>query len=196
MAEPGDMLAKIIAGVQAKTGRDFEAWARVVNESGPAVRKDRVAWLMQTHGLGRTAANLIADIAAGKPKDYGDQKGMLEGMYAGAKAGLRPIYERLVDLGKGLGPEFSMYQCAGQTTFRRNRQFAWVKPATKTRVDLGLALPGYVAGGRLLAVTGTNDKDRIRLRIALSRPEEIDAEVQAWMRQAWDLEAGTGSLGK
>ena len=37
---------------------------------------------------------------------------------------------------------------------RRAKQFAQIQPATKTRIDLGLNLPGVLAEGRLQAMTG------------------------------------------
>ena len=79
--------------------------------------------------------------------------------------------------------------CRTQVTLRRNRQFAWIKPATNTRLDLGLALPGVKPAGRLPPVAGTNDKDRVRLRIAVNDPGAIDAELKRWLKAAYDLHA-------
>lgn len=185
------MTAAILAGVREKTGKDVAAWVEVVAKLGASTRKQRVDWLIHEHGFGRVAANVIASHAEGAATNYDDQDGLLAAMYAGPKAALKPIYERLVEIGRGLGPAFSLYQCAGQTTFRRRRQFAWIKPATKTRVDLGLALSGLQPSGRLLPVTGTNEKDRVRLRFALASLEDVDAEVESWLKRAYDADDDT-----
>ncbi len=171
------------------TGRDLDAWIVLVKASGAHSRAERVAWLMGQHGFGRVAATAVASRVDGDATDYEDQSGLLDAMYAGPKAPLRAIYERLVELGNALGPEFSLYQCGSQTTFKRGRQFAWIKPTTRTRVDLGLALPGCEPCERLVPVSGTNDKDRVRLRIGLSSVTDVDAEVEQWLARAWELEA-------
>lgn len=183
------MSAEIVRRLEKSTGRGLGAWVTMVRTNGDSTRKQNVEWLIAEHGLGRVAANVIASHAEGNATDYNDQEGLLEAMYAGAKSQLRPIYDRLVEKAEALGPDFSLYQCASQTTLKRNRQFAWIKPATRTRVDLGLALPVGQASGRLLPVTGTNDKDRVRLRIALSSVSEIDDEVAQLIKRAWDLDA-------
>ena len=181
-------MSTILAGVREKTGKDVASLAGLVSRSGASTRRERVEWLMREHHLGRVAANVIASHAEDKATDYDDQEGLLAAMYAGPKAALKPIYDRLVEIGRALGPGFSLYQCAGQTTFRRNRQFAWIKPSTKTRVDLGLALPGLQPGGRLLTVASSNDKDRVRLRIALASAADVDAEVESWLKRAYDAD--------
>ena len=186
---PAGMIDVIASRLEEQTGRNIENWVSAVRGLGLPARKEMVEWLMREHGLGRVAANLVASRAEGKAIAYDDQDELLQAMYAGPKQALLPIYERLVEIGQSLGPEFSLYQCAGQTTFKRTRQFAWIKPSTKTRMDLGLALPGFEPAGRLLPVPGTNDKDRVRLRIALSSSADVDAEVRKWLKRAWDLEA-------
>ncbi len=183
------MMDEIVAGLKSETGRDLNSWVAVLRKMGLPSRKEQVAWLIAEHKLGRTVSNRIAAVAAGAATDYHDQEGLLEAMYAGPKAALKSIYEKLVAIGRGFGPEFSLYQCAGQTTFKRNRQFAWIKPATRTRVDLGLALPGIEPQGRLLPVKGSNDKDRVRLRIELTDVEAVDGEVEQWLYRAWLADA-------
>jgi hypothetical protein len=162
------MQETIRARLKEKSGRSVEEWVRVVRKGGPAVRKERVAWLIERHGLGRVAANIVAAEAEGAATDYSQGDKLIDAMFAGAKAGLRPVYERVAEAARGLGADVSVWPCKTQVTFKRKRQFAWVKPAAKGRVDLGLALPGTKAGGRLQDIPGTNDADRVRLRIPLA----------------------------
>ena len=110
-------------------------------------------------------------------------------MFSGPKAALRPIYERVVRTALALGRDVRVLPCKTQVTLQRRRQIAWVKPATRTRIDLGLALPGVEAGGRLIALPSRDDKDRVRLRITLASPDEVDAEVARWLKAAYDLDA-------
>ena len=62
------------------------------------------------------------------------------------------------------------------------RVFAVVQPTTRSRVDLGLRLEHERPGGRLLAA---RDLGAATVRIPLTRPEEVDAEVIGWLRRAY-----------
>ena len=144
---------------------------------------------MREHALGRVAANLIAAHAGGAATDYGQGGKLVEGMFSGPKAALRPVYERVLAAARALGPDVTAWPCKTQVTLRRKRQFAWVKPATKTRPDLGPALAGVKPGARLEPIAGTNDDDRVRLRIALTSLHEVDGEVVRWLQAAYGRDA-------
>jgi hypothetical protein len=66
------------------------------------------------------------------------------------------------------------------------RVFAIVQPTTKSRVDLGLRLDHKRPGGRLLAA---RDLASATVRIALTGPEDVDAEVLGWLRRAYQENA-------
>jgi hypothetical protein len=72
----------------------------------------------------------------------------------------------------------------------RNHAIAEIKPAARTRVDLGLALGKYEGklGKRLIDTGGAAKKDRITHKISLSAPEEVDAEVGKWLEWAYQLD--------
>jgi hypothetical protein len=186
---PKEMQDKILAGLQAKTGKNVEQWSRAVKKAGLGTRKERVEWLMTEHGVGRVAANLIASHAEGKSGAYDDGNALVEKMFAGPKASLRPLYDQIVRSAASLGKDVTVQPCQTQVTLRRKRQFAWIKPSTRTRLDLGLALGDLRPAGRLQPVTGTDEDDRVRVRIPITAPEEIDGEVRRWIKAAYDLDA-------
>jgi hypothetical protein len=177
-----------------RTGKTLEGWVAFVGASGPPDFKVRVAWLKGEHGLGTNYAGWIAERADGKgdPDDY-DPEALVDAMYAGPKAALRPIYERLLDLGLALGDDVKACPCGTIVPLYRAHVFAQLKPTTRTRVDLGLALKDVPVTGRLVDTGGLAKKDRITRRIPISRLEEIDDEVIAWLRAAYDLDAGRPS---
>jgi len=71
----------------------------------------------------------------------------------------------------------------------RAHVFAQIKPATNTRIDLGLALKETKAEGRLIDTGGFEKKDRITHRIPITSVEEIDAEVERWLKRAYGMDA-------
>ena len=184
---PGEMQAAIAANLKKRTGKSVEDWADEARRFAPASRKGRVGWLITEHGLPRTAAGMIAARAEGE-SDYSDPAALLAGMFAGGKVALRPIYDDIVKAATALGSDVQVLPCRTQVTLRRKRQFAWIKASTSTRLDLGVALPGFTPSGRLLRVAGTDDDDRVRLRIPVTARDEVDAELKRWLKTAYDLD--------
>ncbi len=110
-------------------------------------------------------------------------------MFAGSKAGLRPIYDVLLKLGKSLGKDVKV--CPGKiiVPFYRKHVFAQIKPSTRTRIDFGFALKDTKATGRLLDTGGFAKGDRITHRIEIATLADIDDEVKHWLQVAYDLDA-------
>lgn len=83
----------------------------------------------------------------GKGSEDGDPEAYLkqavqyvEGMFSGGEAPLRPLHDALLALGFSLGPDVKACPCATIVPLYRNHVFGQIKPATKTRIDLGFAL--------------------------------------------------------
>ncbi len=178
----------IISNLKQKTGKSLEEWIRVVKKSGPSAKKARAQWLKVKHRLGGTTAAVIADRVEGKAPQY-NPEAFVKVMFAGQKAGLRPIYEQLMKLGMKLGKDVTATPCKTFVPLRRRYVFAQIKPTTNTRIDLGLALGKTKTPKRLLDAGGLAKGDRITHRIPLTSVAEIDAEVKRWLKAAHDLDA-------
>jgi hypothetical protein len=72
----------------------------------------------------------------------------------------------------------------GYVSLRRRKQFALIQPSTATRLDVGINLKNKPASKRLEASGAFNAMVSHRVRV--SRLEEIDAELQAWLREAYE----------
>jgi len=121
------MEAKVIASLKEKTGRSLEEWVALILKSGPSGEKERQAWLKSEYQLGTNYAMWLAARAAGSPGGY-DPDGLVEKMFAGKKAGLRPLYDRLLHLGYSLGPDVTATPCSTMVPLRRKFVFAHIKP--------------------------------------------------------------------
>jgi hypothetical protein len=189
------MIQDWIAQLPQKTGKTLEEWIRLVQEEGPPTDKERRDWLKKNHQFGTNGASWLAERAEGKGWEDGDPDsylraaaGFVEALFTGPKAGLRPIYERLLKLGRELGPDVRICPCQTMVPFYRNHVFAQVKPTTRTRIDFGFALKDRKATGRLIDTGGFAKKDRITHRIPITRMDEIDDEVEGWLKMAYDLD--------
>jgi len=97
----------------------------------------------------------------------------------------------LLELGLALGEDVKACPCKTMVPLFRRHAIVEIKAATRTRVDLGLAL-GKRAGKppkRLIDTGGSARKDRITHKIELTSTTEIDGEVERWMRAAYELDA-------
>jgi predicted transport protein len=59
------------------------------------------------------------------------------------------IYEKLLDIITSLGEDITIAPKKDSVSFIRKKQFVLIKPASKTRVDLGLKLKNAPLSGRL-----------------------------------------------
>ena len=179
-----------LAKLQERTGKTLEEWIKLVKKSGPPTEKERRVWLKQEQGLLTTYAWWIAERAEGKgaAADY-DPEALVEEMFAGSKAGLRPIYDRLLQLGLKVGRDVKACPCQTIVPLYRKHVFAQIKPTTRTRIDFGFALKDMPASGRLIDTGGFAKKDRITHRIPITSLAEIDDQVKYWLKVAYDLDA-------
>ena len=183
MADPQIELANMIAGMRDKTGKSLDDWLALAKNSGQAKHGALVSWLKAEHGLGHGYANVVSHKAFGSDAGSIDDESLMEAMFAGPKAAMRPVYDKVAAIVGALeGAEFQPKK--GYVSFRRSKQFGLGQPSTKDRFDLGLNLKGVEAGGRLEASGSWNAMVSHRVRIA--SPDEVDAEIEAWIRQAWE----------
>jgi hypothetical protein len=188
------MVQRMIAGLKEKTGRSLQEWIQFAKKEGPKEEKSLRAWLKTEHGLGTNYAGWIAEQAMGKGDD-GSPEAYLKSadeyvakMFSGNKAALRPIYDALLKLGRSLGDDVKVCPCQTMVPFYRNHVFAQIKPATRARIDLGLALRDTRTPKRLINTGGFEKKDRITHRIEISSIEEIDDEVKRWLKKAYAMD--------
>lgn len=172
-----------------RTGKTLEEWVEITQRDGPAAEVERQAWLKSDHGFTTNYAGWVAERSFGRgaPEQY-DPAGMVEEMYGGPKAALRPIYDALLELGLSLGSDVKACPCATIVPLYRNHVFAQIKPTTNKRVDLGFALLDTPVSGKLTDTGGFAKKDRITHRIPITSPEEIDEEVKRWLRTAYVMD--------
>ena len=190
------MVQKWIQELPEKTGKSLEEWLALVKKSGPPTFEERRAWLKEKHGLGTNSASWIAERLDGKGTEEDDPdrylqaaEGWVEAMFAGNKAGLRPIYDALLKLGLSVAKDVKACPCQTIVPLYRNHVFAQIKPTTRTRIDMGFALKDTKSTGRLIDTGGFAKKDRITHRIPITSLKEIDDEVERWLRVAYDMDA-------
>jgi len=189
------MVQKWIKELPEKTGRSLEEWIALTRKSGPPTEKERCEWLKKEHKLGSNSAAWIAERLEGKGMEEDSPDGYLkaaaewvEAQYSGPRAALRPLYEQLLKLGFSLGKDVKACPCKTMVPFYRNHVFAQIKPSTNSRIDLGFALGNMKTPKRLIDTGGYEKKDRITRRIEVRSIDDIDEELQRWLKKAYEMD--------
>jgi hypothetical protein len=197
------MMQDWIASLEAKTGRSLDEWMKVIKAQKFKDEKSAREFLKKSHDVGTNSAWWLAERAFAKDLSLMDDDPdrymtlapkYVSEQYAGKKAGLSPIFERLVKVGRSLGKDVKVCPCKTIVPLYREHVFAQIKPTTQTRVDLGLCLTPLLKAkkeipARLIATGGFEKKDRITHRVPLESVDQIDAFVEKWMKKAYELDA-------
>ena len=177
-----------INNIQAKTGKTLAELENIVAASGLSKHGELRQMLMRELGLGYGDANALVHAVLKSSGESAAQAGetgidaVLAEIYAGPKAALRPIHEGLMAQIQLFG-DFEIAPKKGYVSLRRKKQFAMLGPGTKGRVELGLNMKGASPAPRLAEQPAGG---MCNYKVYLSSVAEIDAEVLAWVRQAFD----------
>ena len=192
MADPQAATLTQLRNIQTKTGQTIAQLHAVLAASGLAKTGERRTLLMQQFKLGYGDANAVAlfygkplpALGAGAPvaAQAAPDGDPLDGIYTGAKAGLRPLHEAVMNVIHGFGT-FEVAPKKSYVSLRRKKQFAMLGPANKDQLELGLNHKALPPSPRLKTQPPAS---MCQYTVRLGQPAEIDAELLAWVRSAFD----------
>jgi hypothetical protein len=173
-------LKTMIANMPEKTGKSLEEWHKVLSKQGFEKHGQAVKFLKAEHAVSHGFANTIVALFFQKDSSAED---LVEAQYKG-KESLYPIYLALIDFVKTLGAEVNIVPKKTSVSIVRKRQFILIKPATKSRIDLGFKFNNRPNGERLgdSGPFGTMCSHRV----ILQGLEEVDDELKTWIREAFE----------
>lgn len=181
----GDVMDAAVANLKERTGRSLEEWVQVVLGSGidPHDLKAVRRWLKEEHGAKVNTRWHVADAAA---KAAGWKRPSVEAFidqqFAGSKAGMRPLFDRLRAAIEDLGDDVTVQGRGGYTPFVRTRQFIAVA-TTRTRLDVGLRYTDPPRSELLVASKGPGMGN---YKLMLEVPEQLTDEVEELLRVAYE----------
>jgi hypothetical protein len=139
-----------IKNTQTRTGKSLDDLYAIIRKSGLTKHGEIRDLLKNDLGMGHGDANTLVHTylkaAAGPTAEATSSDEVLDQIYAGPKAALRPIHDKLMSAINEFG-EFEIAPKKGYVSLRRKKQFATIGPATNTRVEVGLnmkALKGLI----------------------------------------------------
>jgi hypothetical protein len=183
MSSVADQIATMEANILAKTGQPVSHWVQLAKAQKLDKHGLIVKFLKTEHGITHGYANLIAHEALQSAAGHQEEDDLLAGQYSGDKAGLKPIYDKLMQQISKFGADVEVAPKKTYVSLRRKKQFALIQPSTKTRLDVGINLKGKPPGGRLEASGSFNAM--VSHRVKLESAADANAEVIAWLKEAY-----------
>ena len=185
-ASPEEQMASMAKKLEEITGKSLDQWTAVVKKCGKLKHGEVVSWLKSEHGVTHGYANLIAHTAFKSDSLSQTIAGadLVGAMFAGDKAALRPIFDRIMTAVRGFGTDIEESPKKGYLSLRRKTQFATLHPSTKTRFDVGLKLKGMEPKRRLEASGSWNAM--VSHRVRLESVKDVDNELIGWLRKAYE----------
>jgi len=173
-------LKTMIDNMPEKTGKSLEEWKKILLTKSFEKHGEAVKFLKEVHGVSHGFANTIVTLSKDNNESPDD---LVKNQYKG-KEELEPVYEKLIELVKELGADVIVTPKKESVSIIRKKQFALIKPATKTRIDLGLKLVGKELTERLenSGPFGTMCTHRVQI----SSVEHVDEELKGWLIEAYE----------
>ncbi len=192
MADVDQATRSMIQSLEKKTGKTFDEWLAIARSRGETKHKGLVDHLKTTHDLTHGYANLVAHKALESDAGSANPDTLVATQFSGAKADLRPIYDRLVTELRAFGSDVELAPKKGYVSVRRSKQFALLQPSTVTRLDVGIVLKGVVP---TVPARGVRELQRDGHASGSRRDvDQVDGELIGWLKRAYQ-EAGHGSHG-
>ncbi len=172
-------LQTMIDNMPEKTGESLSEWKRTLKKKSFSKHSEAVNFLKKEHQVTHGFANTIVALSKEENDSPAD---LVNNQYKG-KENLLPIYERLIAVVKELGKDVTITPKKTSVSIIRKKQFALIKPATKTRIDLGLKFKDKPITDRLenSGPFGTMCTHRVKL----SSVQEIDSELKEFLKEAY-----------
>ncbi len=167
-----------------RTGLDVNAWNARIQEQGFADEASLRRWLTDQGVTGYPQSLLVRERFGYPEWALAPPDELIERQYAD-RPQLRSILDAVLARAADLGPLGVQARKGYVTLLTPRRTFASIEPKTRSRVDLGLRLPGEQPRGRPEPAKSMG-QSAVTVRIGLSSVDEVDDEVADWLRRAYE----------
>jgi len=188
MAEPNiserqqKWFASVRSSLQSRTGKSLEEWVAIARTCPETNHRARIKWFKAEHGLLQNSAAYVLGEAFPSNMGWDAAQDLRALLWTDpASTAILEAVERQV---KAL-PEVITTQRKGYTAWTRKVQFVAVRPLKGGGARLGVAVDPS-ANPRLVPARHEGWSERLKAATVLASPAEVDAEIEALIKQAWD----------
>ena len=189
MSSTDKALQTQLANIETRTGKTLKQLFAVLKKAKLEKHGEMVKFLKTELHMGHGDANTLvhmyradsgeAGAPAAKPKAGSDP---LDAIYTDKKQPLRALHEAVMAKINKFG-DFEIAPKKANVSLRRKKQFALIGPGTKGRLEIGINMKDALGGDRLIA---QKPGGMCQFKVWLTEKSEVDKELVAWIKQAFD----------
>jgi hypothetical protein len=170
------------ASLERDTGKTLAEWVAIARTCPHDKPKARTDWLREHHGLGVNRAAHVLSVAFPPEHGWDDAEALRKLLWTdpASLAILEAIEAAVATL-----PGHVTGQRKGFTAWSRKVQFAALRPIKGGTAVLGLALTPQ-ANPRLLEPKNEGWSERLKAKLPIAVPADVDAAVEDLLKAAWE----------
>jgi hypothetical protein len=170
--------------IQAKTGNSPEDFRRLAAEKGLDNYRALITWLKGEYKLGQGHANAMAHVILETFDASLSTDQHVDKHFVGAKATWRPAFDTMMRQVNRFGADVRLSPSDSYISINRGDTKIGIFHVTSKKVNIGLKLRGTPPHGRLEPSGAWNSM--VTHRVQVTDPREINDEIVAWLREAYD----------
>ena len=174
--------ASLQASLERDTGKTLAQWVAIARTCPESGHRARLKWLKDNYGLLQNHGSHVLSEAFESAMSWQQPEKLIEALWTDPAS--TAIF-LAADVAARAPGEVIQTARKGYTAWARNFQFAAAKPLKGGKVMLGVALAPD-ASPRLEAPRNEGWSERLKARTLISSPREVDAEIRALLRAAWE----------
>ncbi|KRA74070.1 hypothetical protein ASD89_11575 [Caulobacter sp. Root656] len=175
--------ASVREGLERETGKSLEDWIAIAKICPEAKPRARLSWFKAHHGLGQNRASYVLSVAFPSERptwDNPDEARAVLWTDPASLAILQAVEAAIVDFDGLVVGQRKTY-----SAWSREFQFAAAKPVKGGTAVLGLAVPPDTSP-RLLEPKNESWSERLKAKLPLKSPADVDGEVRALLKAAFE----------
>jgi hypothetical protein len=174
--------ASVREGLERDTGKSLAEWAAIARTCPETGHRARLKWLKDQHGLQQNRASIVLDEAFKPMGSWDDPATLADALWADPAS--RAILD-VIEAAAAALPDTVRTQRKGYTAWSRKVQYAAARPVKGGGAMLGLAIDAG-SDPRLAVPKNESWSERLKARVALASPADVDEAVRAWLQAAWE----------
>jgi hypothetical protein len=174
--------ASVQAGLERDSGKTLDEWVTIVKACPETGQRAQLKWLKDKYGLLQNHGMQVLNAAFPPDVSWDEPEKLLAALWSDPAS--RAIFDAVDAAAQGQDGVIQTVR-KSFTAWSRKVQFAAARPVRGGKLMLGLALTPD-AGARLEATKNESWSERLKARTLLASPAEVDAEIAALLKAAWE----------
>jgi hypothetical protein len=175
-------MATGLANFERESGRSMDEWIAIARSCPETRHRARLQWFKDNYGLLQNRASMVLNRAFLSDTGWNEPEKLRAALWTDPAA--TAIMEAVEKLVKAL-PDVSQGQRKGYSAWSHKVQFVAVRPGKGGAAILGLAVDPE-ASPRLRPAKNEGWSERLKSATTLASAAEVDGEIEALIKAAWD----------